>query len=301
MKDERLSIRALLAYGALGLPLAALNLPLYVYLPAFYAGDVGIGLAAVGWILLFARLLDTVTDPLIGEFSDRSRTRWGRRRPWVVAACPLLIIATFMLFVPGGEVGGTYLFIWTSLAYLAWTMMLLSFTAWGAELSSDYHERSRITGTREAFVVIGILLAAGLPAMLGYNAETEQGKVLRALAVSMSFLLPICLLALLWNVPERPAAPRATSLPLIAGLRLAWSNRPFLRLVGAYFLNGIANGLPATLFLLFVADGLKRGDAAAPLLLLYFVAGIIGIPVWLRISTRIGKHRTWAIAMLWAS
>ncbi len=301
MPLEKLSWTTLLAYGALGLPLAALNLPLYIYLPAFYASDIGLGLGAVGFVLFLARLLDTVTDPLIGELSDRFKTRYGRRRPWVVAACPLLIIATFMLFVPAPGVGAAYLFLWTSLAYLAWTMMILPLTAWGAELSGDYYERSKITATREAFVVIGILLAAALPTMLGLNAETEQGSVLKTLAWSMSLLLPAALLALLFFVPEPPAAATANKISFKDGLRFAWQNRPFLRLVTAFFLNGIANGLPATLFLLFVGNVLKAGEMAGPLLLLYFVAGIIGIPLWLKISTIVGKHRAWAMAMIWAS
>jgi Na+/melibiose symporter-like transporter len=296
----KLTYKTLLAYGALGLPLAALNLPLYVYLPAFYAADIGLGLTTVGLVLFCARLLDTLTDPVIGELGDRTRTRFGRRRPWMVAACPLLIIATFMLFSPAGSPGAVYLFVWTSLAYLAWTMMILPFTALGAELSGDYHERSRITGTREGFVVVGIISAAALPIMLGLDADAQRREVLSVLAWSMAVLTPLLLLTLLVFTPE-PSVIDQKPLAFLEGLRIARRNVPFLRLITAYVLNGIANGLPATLFFLFVGDVLKIGDQAGPLLLLYFVAGIIGIPIWLRISRSIGKHRAWAAAMLWAS
>lgn len=299
-RQDALTPLNLLAYGALGLPLAALNLPLYVYLPAFYADDVGIGLATVGIVLFLARLIDTVTDPFIGEFGDRTRTRFGRRRPWMVAACPLLIVASLMLFIPGEGVGAVYLFLWTSLAYLAWTMMILPFTALGAELSGDYHERSRIAGAREGFVVVGIILAAALPILLGLDAETERGAILEVLGWSMATLTPVTLLALLLLTPE-PRLVEKKPIAFREGLRLAWQNGPFLRLIAAYLLNGIANGLPATLFFLFVGDVLKIGSASGPLLLLYFVAGIVGIPIWLRISKAIGKHRAWAAAMLWAS
>ncbi len=292
--------RTLLAYGALGLPLAALNLPLYVYLPTFYAGEMGLGLAAVGIALFAARLLDAITDPLIGALSDRYRTRFGRRRPWLVLACPLLLLATFMLFSPAAPIGSAYLLIWTTLAYFAWTMMLLPYAAWGAELTDGYHQRSQVTGSREAFVVLGILLAAGMPVILGLDAETETGRVLDALAWMMLLLLPALLLVLLLVVPEPPAS-NEPPMSIVKGLRIAARNRPFLRLILAYLLNGIANGLPATLFLLFVAHVLQRSDLAGPLLLLYFVAGILGIPFWLRLSQAVGKHRAWAIAMLWAS
>ena len=144
--------------------------------------------------------------------------------------------------------------------------MLLPYTAWGAELSRDYHERSRITGVREGCVIAGILLAAGLPVLLGIEAG-DRGAILAALAWSMLWLLPPLLLALLLLVPEGDPGDRSP-LEVRRGLALAWRNRPFRRLLGAYFLNGIANGLPATLFLIFVADrlqarGQRRAAAAA--------------------------------------
>jgi Na+/melibiose symporter-like transporter len=299
LAPARLSATRLVVYGALGLPLAALNLPLYVYLPAFYAETAGLGLATVGAALFVARLLDALVDPLVGELSDRTRSRFGRRRPWLMLACPLLIGSTWLLFRPDLPVSARYLLLWSCAAYLAWTLMLLPYAAWGAELSRDYHERSRITSLREGFVIAGILLAAGLPVLLGIEAGAP-GAILAALAWSMLWFLPPLLLALLVLVPEGDPGDRSP-LELRRGLVIAWRNRPFRRLLGAYFLNGIANGLPATLFLIFVADRLQRADSGGPLLLLYFVAGIAAIPFWLKLSYRIGKHRAWAGAMLWAS
>lgn len=295
---DQLPPTRLLAYGALGLPLAALNLPLYVYLPPFYAAELGLGFAAVGAALFAARLLDVLTDPLIGELSDRTRTPLGRRRPWLLGACPLLILATFMLFDPDEGVGVMALFVWTNLAYVAWTAMILPYTALGAELSGDYHERARIAGVREGFVLVGILLAAALPTMLG--AEAGNRRVLETLAAAMAVLLPLTLLALLLLVRE-PKPRSESGLRFVEGLKIAGRNRPFVRLVSAYLLNGIANGLPATLFLLFVGHVLELPARAGPLLLVYFVAGIVAMPLWLWLSRRIGKHRAWCCAMVWAS
>lgn len=300
MSSASLPPSHLVAYGLLGFPLAALNLPLYVYLPPFYAEDLGLGLAGVGGVLFAARLLDVVTDPLIGELSDRGRSRFGRRRPWLVLACPVLILATFMLFVPGAEASLAGLFLWTSVAYLAWTAMLLPYTAMGAELSQDYHERSRITGVREGFVILGIVVAAALPALLGLDGEAARARVLEVLATGMALILPAALLLLVLRIPEPPPSVEA-ELRMVEGLKIAARNRPFLRLVTAYFLNGIANGLPATLFLLFVGHVLERPDVAGPLLLIYFLAGVAAIPFWLRLSRRLGKHRAWVLAMAWAS
>ena len=295
--EPQLGWRTLAGYGALALPLAALNLPLYVYLPTFYSAGLGLDLAAVGGVLLVARLFDMVIDPAMGELGDRLRTPWGQRRPWLVLGAPLLLFASWKLFMPADGVGIGYLLFWSCTAYVAWTALLLTYAAWGAELTDAYHERSRVTGVREGFVIAGILLAASLPTLAGVQPESREALAL--VFQGMLVLLPLTLVLLLATVREPPPGP-ARELGFRDGLRLAMANRPFCRLIVAFFLNGIANGLPATLFLLFVRHVLGAEVDAGPLLLLYFVSGMVAVPGWLWLSYRIGKNRAWAASMLWA-
>lgn len=286
----------LLAYALPGLPLAALLLPLYVTLPAFYAVDLGLGFSAVGAVLLLARLWDVVTDPVIGTLSDRLTTRLGRRRPWLLAGAPLVLVSVWFLFLPGAEADWVSLLAWTMALYLGATMIQLPYAAWGAELSPDYHERSRIAGWREALVVVGTLLAAGLPALVG----ADRAAALEVIAWALWIVLPVCLVTAIRFAPE----PRAVSRQRPAwrqGLRVLWRNRPFGRLIGAYFLNGIANGLPATLFLLYVERVLEKPALSGLLLFVYFFCGVAAVPLWLRLSKRHGKHRVWVGAMVWAA
>ena len=98
--EKRLTNWQLVAYGQLVVPLAVIGLPVAVYIPPFYSGTLGLDLAAGGFILMLARFSDVITDPLIGRLSDRTRTRFGRRRPWVVAGVPVMMISALMLFVP---------------------------------------------------------------------------------------------------------------------------------------------------------------------------------------------------------
>ena len=289
------SLLRLTAYGLPGLPLAALLLPLYVYLPAFYAADLGLGFGVVGLVLAAVRIWDVLTDPLIGSLSDLTRGRFGRRKPWMLAGTPLLLISAWFLFLPSPDAGWPYLLLWVGLLTLGGTMVLLPYSAWGAELSPDYHGRSRIAASRELFVVLGTLLAAALPVAFG----EDRGRALEALFWILLLALPVALALALAAVPE-PSLRARQALPWRRSLALLRRNGPFLRLILAYFLNGIANGLPATLFLLFVEFGLEAKASSGPFLLTYFLCGILSVPLWLRLTRSIDKHRVWIGAMLLA-
>ncbi len=285
----------ILLYGTPALPLAVMGVPMYLFLPGFYGQT--LGLAAVGTALLIARLWDVVTDPLIGALGDRLQTRWGRRRPLIAAGLPLLLVSAWALFRPPEAVTISYLLGWGLAAYLGWTLIALPYTAWGAELTEDYDGRASLTASREGFTLAGTLLAIAWPTLMG--AGRADAATLESLAWLLVLALPPIVAITLWKVPE----PRFTSHPV--GWRQGWQllrrNRPFMRLLLAYIMNGIANGLPASLFVLFVAHVLVAESWTGPLLLVYFVVGIAALPGWLWLSKRLTKHRAWAVSMLWTS
>lgn len=295
----RPSTLTLLAYGLPALPLAALTLPVYALLPKHYA-NLGIAVGAIGLALLFARLWDVVTDPLIGWLSDRTRGRFGRRKPWVAAGLPLTMLSVWALFLPSGEVGLLHLVGWSFLLYLGWTMMFVPYTAWGAELTGDYDQRTRVAAYRDVLFLLGSIAAPVIINAVGAGAAGMEGEALRALAWFVLATLPLAALLLIWRVPEPPIVASRQRIGRRRGYVLLRRNRPFQRLVLAYLLNGLANGLPGQLFLFYVQFVLMEGERAGVLLLAYLVSGLLAVPLWLRLSARYGKHRVWTWAMLWA-
>ena len=294
--------KTLIAYALPALALAMPTIPAYVYLPTFYAETLGLGLATTGAVLLVARMLDVFTDPLVGIISDRFPTRWGRRKPWILLGGVLAALALVQLFQPPPEVTTAHLLVWSVVLYLGWTLVAVPYTAWGAELSDDYDERSRITGAREAAMIVGIIGASSMPAVvtaIGY--DQQQGLATVAwLAIAIGVPSIGFLLRRVREVDRGPARPLA-SVTMMTASREILRNKPFVRLLSAWFINGLANGLPAVLFLLYLQHGLGAGETAqGALILAYFISGIAAIPLWLRLSSRIGKHRAWCSAMILA-
>jgi glycoside/pentoside/hexuronide:cation symporter, GPH family len=293
------SRQTLIAYAAPALPAATLGLPLLVYLPAYYASATGLSLTVIGTVLLLARIWDVAVDPAIGYLSDHTRTRWGRRKPWLAAALIPVLAASYALFFPPAEAGFAYLLGWMLVVYLGWSMLQIPHQAWGAELCAEYHGRNRVTAWRESLTVVGVILAAGLPSLLpAAEGRPPEEAALHTLFWINLILLPLAGFALLALVPEPRIALAPETGGWRAGLRLLRDNAPFRRLIVSYLINGVANALPPTLFLLFAQDVLGAGGSAGLFLVLYFVCGLASVPFWLARAKRAGKHRAWGQAMI---
>ncbi|MGL4634661.1 MAG: MFS transporter [Beijerinckiaceae bacterium] len=288
----------LAAYSLPALPLALLTLPFYVIVPSYYA-SIGVPIATVGTILLAVRLFDAFTDPIAGHLSDKTVSRFGRRRIWFAAGIPLTALAAYMVFSPPDQVTWQHLLIWSLALSLGWTIALVPYNAWGAELSSTYEGRNRVTVFRESFAFVGTLAALILQFVFSDPDSPAAGleRTLDFFALVMVIALPAAALITILVVPEPPNRS-VRKVGLREGLSFMRNNVPFTRLVFAFLINGLANGFPVTLFLLFVQDRLELADRAGLFLLIYFFAGLIGMPFWLLIARLHGKHRSWCYAML---
>jgi Na+/melibiose symporter-like transporter len=295
----RPSTLRLAAYGVLGLPLAMAALPIYVHVPKFYSDTLGLSLAGVGAILLAARIFDAVQDPLLGWWSDRHRSHGGSRWVFVAAGMPLLALGMFGLFNPphiGHDALGWWLVANLLVVYTAFSAVTVSYLAHGAEVSDDLVERTRVTAWREGFSLIGVFLAAALPEIL------KQGSGERAGFAQFSHLYAPLAIVLAF-VAIKGAPPAHTRLPpvgsaIFRAFTLPLGNALFRRLLVVFVLNGIAASIPATLVLFFIEDVVKRADLTAAFLIAYFAAGAAGLPMWVWLSKRIGKARSWFCAML---
>ena len=289
----KLSNTRIFFYSLADMPVAMSLFPVMVFIPKFYATEMGVSLALMSAILLAVRIFDVITDPIMGYISDRTHTRWGRRRPWIALSTPILVLCIYMLFLPPENVGPVYMGFWMALLSIGTTMFLIPYYAWGAELSTDYDERSKITGGRSMMGAVGSLIAQLIPAValiaFGIGGTNE---VLTMVGVAMVIIMPICAFATLSQVPETRNYVSSV-MPIRQGLRLMMGNGPFKRLVLAFMVGSLGLSITTPLYIFFIAYVLHAEDKAIYMLTFFYAANIGAVPFWVWLSSHIGKHRAY--------
>ncbi len=303
--------RALFGYSLLAMPLAMAALPIYVHVPNFYATTMGAPLAWVGVILFAARLLDAIQDPVLGYLSDRAAVgaRQGRFL-LILFGVPVLAIGFVALFQPPVS-GPVAVSIWLAIAlivvYFGFSAASISYLAIGAELSSDYHGRTRVSAARAAFGIVGVMLAATLPEVLGQRppALSTGGEAGGAAAGVVQFSLmfvPVLLICafLTLKLTPRPVLVSAGGGKDWRTMFAPFRHREFRWLLAVTIPSGVAGAIPATLILFFVDDVLRASQLSGLFLAVYFLSGALTMPAWVAVSRRTGKKNAWLLGMLMA-
>lgn len=298
-----------LRYAALRMPLAMLELPLYVLLPKLFAALLPLSL--VGLTLLLARLVDALADPWLGAQWDRAVARDAhqvQRMAWRVLLCAgLVYLSGFNLLLWWAELAEAHqqapimalgvLAAGSCITYLAYSLSTIVYQSWGTALAGSEAGRSRLALTREGLGLAGVIV---MSAFLQLESVEEKGlvSVLLALvsAVALWMLRPVAYPSGAQGTGEGGKA--STSNPGAHwGFRSLLQTPPMRALFGCFMLSAIAAAIPATLVLFFIAEVLRLPDASPLFLIAYFLSAAIGLPLWTRISDRLGQSASWACAM----
>lgn len=289
--------RQLFLYGFFGLPLAMVALPIYVYLPQFYAERAGLPLAMIGALLLAARIAAAFIDPVLGWWIGRPKLQAPiNYPPFVWLALPVLLAGFIGLFHPPVLNGAWPTLAWFGaalmLVYLGFSLATIAHQSWGAALTQASAQRARVTSVREGCGLAGVVLAAAVTGAAGYTALS----IVFAAALGLGALL-------LARAPRPPsAAATAPAAPLALGAMAApFRNGAFRSLFAVLLVNGVASSIPATLFLFFATDRLQLGSMAGLFLIVYFCAAALSMPLWVALARRYGEARAWAGAMVASS
>ena len=284
----------LLAYSVLCLPWSLAGLPILVYLPAFYAQELHLSPGLVGFTFLGARIWDAFSDVPIGWLSDRTTSRFGRRKPWVIAAAPFLMLSTWFLCNPSQGAGLSYLAACAVLFYTSATAVGIPYISWGTELATDYVERTRVTSFRETFSMLGNLFFAAAPLVL-LPSSAPLRDVLLLMSVTVLILVPLTTVPLCWVGDPMPA--QHANAPLLKGLIAAQRDRVLLRFMIITFFSSLSNGTMNSLVVFALGVGLRLPNSLFSLIFIIYVATLCALPATFKLGRVAEKHHLLAGAM----
>ncbi len=318
-ESEKLNLSTKLAYGAGDLGSAITANILVFYLSFFLTDVAGMGAALAGSVRMVSGIWDAINDPIVGVLSDRTRSRWGRRYPWMIfGAVPLGIFFFLHWIVPpfltnsitGNNQWGLfwYYIIIGVFFNTAFTAVNLPYTALTPELTKDYNERTSLNSFRFAFSIGGSILSLVFAQIIfsTIKDKSQQYLVLGGICALLCILPPyICI----WGTRKRvasvklqnPEEDNSTSLPYLEQLRIVFSNRAFLFVIGIYLCSWLAVQTTATIIPYFVVNwmGLKPAVSAQVALGVQGTALLMLFP-WTALSKRLGKKAVYFMGMsLW--
>jgi len=297
----RMSLWRLLAFATPTIPLAAMLMPVTAYLPNYYAQDLKVDLAELGWAFMVVRFFDLWFDPALGLLMDRTRSRWGRFRPWFVVGAPIAMLATYMLFMASPGIGGGYILLWLIVGFSGQSMSQLGHMAWAATVAPGYDERSRVYGWWQAMTVSGMIAILLMPPLVKFGFGGDFSTGVKAMGWFTIIALPLTTVLALLATGE-PAAKPHHETPKLAHILAMLKRGSVLRVLAADICWGTALAVSGTLLFFFfdAVRGIERGMAGL-MLIVFFVGALAGAPIWRVVARRLGKHRAMMIAgVCWA-
>lgn len=283
----------LVRFSSVAVPLAAAGLPLGVYLPVIYSRDYGLSLTVIGVIFLLGRLWDAIADPFMGSLSDRTRSRHGRRKPWIAAGGVIFGLSSIFLFFPPFGVTPLSLGIVLFFFYLGWTAVQIPFQAWSGEVSGDYHQRTRIATYQTVVTASALLLTLILPTIADQLRPGDGHLQLTLMGGLVLVSIVPALVLTLTALEEPPLPPVPVGKPSLKETIRAIVGEPLLlRVLASDFAVTLAQNIRAALIVFFVTFYMGRPEWAGGLFLFQFIFGVFAGPIWLKIGRLYGKHRT---------
>jgi GPH family glycoside/pentoside/hexuronide:cation symporter len=281
--------------------LSVLGMTYYVYIPKIYADEVGVNLTLLGVVILLSRVWDGLIDPVIGTYSDRTHSKWGRRKPWIAVGSIFLCVAFYFLLNPSSSLNGTQHIIWFAvlsfLFFVCWTAVTVPYEALGVELTFDYDQRTRLLGIRESGILMGTFLASVIPfvAVSIMGNDQQMSSILSSLSIWYCLVLLVSCFLVVWLLT--PNTHIHSTQKHVVNWKMLFQNKPFRLLLIAFALTSFGQYLSASLILFYTGHVLGSANGSQ-FLALYLGVTFLFIPLWLHLAKYFEKRMVWIASMV---
>ncbi len=307
-KRERLPFRLKFCYGGAEGSLTLIWTMFYVYFMIFLTDVAGVPPSTAGFIMMIATIWDAITDPLVGIWSDSIRSKWGRRRPFILFAALPFGISSWLLFSDFGFSPGwtiAYFLVVVIMFFTTHTLINIPYTALAAEVTQDYDERTSLVSYRLGWSQFTTIMAATLPLILSKHfaellGSERMGWLVMAALMGGFSIFP---LLLTWRFTRGYELFPENVRFRLKSLKEAWRNRPFPYTLGAYAAGAVALNIAAQMIPYFTKYNMQFSEEKTSLVfLVLFVATLLWVPVIAITTNRLGKRKAYIIfAAAWAA
>ncbi len=274
-------------------------------LMVYLISAVGIAPALAGSLVFVSKIYDGVTDPVMGILSDRTSSRWGRRRPYLLlggALAAISVIGLFSVHAVSFAPTEIWVLMMLLLAATAYTIFNVPYMSMPAEMVQDPYERSKLMSFRVGWIAVGTFVGIALaPRMVAYARDTKGVPETEAFAIMSLITAAIILVAAIACFVSTRHAPATTRsqvrVPFSEQARSAFSNRPFLILLGIKYLGLYALSATVATNIFFVRQVMQQSEAIMLWYgLAYMLGTLVAITPWVLMSKRLGKAKTLALS-----
>jgi len=301
---KKVPLGTTIAYGMPGLGAGYMYLLMSLYVMKFSTDVLLIAPAVMGIIFSISRIWDAISDPIAGYLSDRTTFKFGRRRTWMLLSFVPISFGFLAVFSPPESMQGQSLDLWMMIAilsfYSAITLFNVPHMALGAELSEDYHERTRLFGVRHIGFTLGSILSLVSMSLLISEENSPTGDV-RELASNLAFFaVAVMSLMIFFSVSRLKEDPkfqnRVNKNPFKA-FRDVWVNPHAKILIIVLFIENLGGAVIGVLTL-YVTQYIVEAPAWAPIIIFaYMLPSALSVPLWIPLSRRFGKIRLWVFSL----
>jgi len=298
--SNALSVGTKLGYGVCDLGGNLYFTVIAFWLLNYFTDTVGISAGLTGIIIMVGKIWDAVTDPVAGYLSDKTRSRWGRRRPWLLFGSVPLFLGMVAMFTNPGVSSQLWRFAWGlgvfCLLSTVYTVVNIPYSALTPELTKDFHEKTSLNGYRFGFAVLGTLLGAGA-ALPIVNAFGSKNTGFSVMGTVFGAVMMITALITFFSVREREHPPAETAAGFFDSYRKVFANAPYRKILFTYTMH-IVGVTVVSGILVYYYKYLFGNEAHTTIALLFLlVTAMLFIPVSVVVSKRIGKKLTYALGM----
>lgn len=302
---SKLSRATKIIYGAGDLGFSLTTTIIGAYFLFFLTDVVQIKPAVAGIAILIGKTWDYLNDPLIGHISDSTRSRWGRRRPFLLFGAIPFALAFIMMWYKPSFTSNIALAAYYSAAYVVFdaaaTFVYMPYFALTPELTEDYDERTALTSYRMFFSIFGSLLAFTVPLMIVGTFTPENAARVLTMAIIFGVISALPLWLVFFNTEERKSFSTLEKPKIIPALKAAFKNRPFVFGAIIYLLTWICMDIIQAILLFFIKYALRLEGQSDIIMALIFITAIFSLPLWEYASRKLGKRYAYAIGVaFWA-